>query len=200
MLGFDSGNLKIGLGLRYGILDGLDVGLARFNGTTDDIDDYEFDARYQLIRESDSTPDVAVIAGVAWFYGASGTNSYPFFSKVLAGKTISDRAYASAGVAYHAQSRAQGKTAADDDYSVAAVAALEVAMLPSTSLATEWSFPMAGFNAGVPAWSAGAKFRTHGHTFSIALSNTQNISADGIVTGSDRWGNPIIAFTITRKI
>lgn len=200
LLGFDSGNLKIGLGVRRGILDELDAGLARFNGTTDDIDAYEFDGRYELTGENDGMADLAVVAGFAWFDGASGTNDFPFFMKVIAGKTVWKRAYASAGIAHHALSRAPGKTAGDDDYSAAAVATFEAALRPSVSLATECSFPIAGFDAGAPAWSVGAKFRTHGHAFSVLLSNTQNISSDGIVAGSDRWGHPVVGFTITRKI
>ena len=34
-LGFDNGQLKIGLAARYGIFDCLDVGLQRINGTAD---------------------------------------------------------------------------------------------------------------------------------------------------------------------
>jgi hypothetical protein len=174
--------------------------MVRFNATSDDTDAYDFDARCRLLDESDGIADLAVVAGAAWFDGASGTNAFPFFAKVLAGRTVQNRAYASAGVAYHAKSRASGKTADDDDHSVAALATLEVAVSESALLATEWSFPVGGFDAGDPAWSAGVKFRTHGHAFSVILSNTQNISADGIVTGSDRWGDPIIGFTITRTL
>ena len=60
---------------------------------------------------------------------------------------------------------------------------------------------MAGYGEKYPAFSASLKFTTHRHTFSIILSNTQYISADGIVANS-RWGlgDAIVGFMITREI
>ena len=62
-LGFDSGNIKIGIGVLYGLTDWIDISAYRSNGTVERFDTYQFTARTQLLKEKDEVFDVAILFG-----------------------------------------------------------------------------------------------------------------------------------------
>ena len=67
-----------------------------------------------------------------------------------------------------------------------------------------WNFELvsnvAGYHSKYPVISSSFKFIVPGHTFSIIFSNSQYVSADGIVSNSPRgFGDTIIGFNITRE-
>ncbi|MBI2440927.1 MAG: hypothetical protein HYV35_06095 [Lentisphaerae bacterium] len=200
LLGFDTGNLKIGLGLRYGLLDNLDLAVGRYNGTTDDFDVYEFSLRCQVVNEQKNGFDGAFVLGLSAFDEPEREDFYGTYAELLAGKTFFRRLYPTVGIMHHSESTGIGKTADDDQSSLAVATTLNALLVDRLALVSEWSFPVAGYNAGYPAWVVGLKYSTWGHSFSLVLSNTQNISSDGLVAGSDRLARPIIGFTITRLL
>ena len=51
LLGFDAGGMKIGIGLRYAILDNLETGFYRLNGTVEIFDTYDFDLKCCLLNQ-----------------------------------------------------------------------------------------------------------------------------------------------------
>lgn len=200
LLGFDDGNLKIGLGLRYGVCETLDLSATRFNGTTDSFDTYEFVLRYQIAREQRHGLDGAIVAGFSAFDEPKEEDFYGAYAAAHVGKTVLRRLYPTVGVLHHSDSSGPGKTADDAESSTALVATLNGLVVNRLALVAEGSVPVAGFEVGEPAWAAGPKYSSYGHTFSVVISNTQNISADGLAAGADRLDHPVIGFTITRRL
>jgi hypothetical protein len=203
MMGFDVGAMKIGLGLRFGIFDRLDVGLLRLNGTLADFnfDTYDFDGKYHLLRQASQHIDLAVRGGATWFNVAGGPDRSAFFTQLLVNRELYKRVRVGSGLLYHSDSYNDTKTSADAKHSLAVPATLEIRVLPWLALNGEFAAAVDGYGSDFPAVSTSAKILTHRHTFSLVFSNTQYIGPSGIVTGSARGaGGLIFGFTIAREL
>jgi hypothetical protein len=199
-LGFDNGGLKIGLGFRWSPVNNFDVGLRRFNNVFEPWDTYEFDGRYQLLKERDHLIDGAIIGGATWFYQYTGQDASGFYGAALAGRSFWDQSYLSAGIMFHTKSTYMTKTVADKSASVAVPLSLIVSTPIGLSVLAESFIPLSGYySAGKPSLTAGLKYATYHHTFSLLFSTTQYTSFDGAVTGSDHSNKPGAGFMITRK-
>lgn len=199
LLGFDAGGLKILLGLRYGLLQGLDIGVERLNGNPERYDVYGFDARWTALRESRHFLDLCLTGGTTWFEQEGAGDAVAISGRVQAGRSLFRSVYLSAGILGHSDSSHGRKASGDSDYSVAIPVYAGWVVLPTLTLAAEAVFPVAGYSAGWASWTAGPKFTTHGHTFALLLSTTQYTTTDGLVAGSDRPDKPVFGFSITRQ-
>jgi hypothetical protein len=203
LMGFDVGAMKIGLGLRFGIFDCLDAGMLRLNGTLADynIDTYEFDGKYHLLRQSSHPIDLAVRSGVTWFNVAENPDRKGFFVQILGNRDLGGRVRIGSGLLYHTNSYNDTKLSADSRHSTAVPATLEVRILHWLSLNGEVAAAVSGYGSDFPAFSTSAKVLTHRHTFSLIFSNTQYFGPSGIATGSARGaGGLIFGFTIAREL
>ena len=200
LLGFDSGNLTIGLGVRYSLLDSLDIGVERYNATVTDYDTYEFNSRFQLLAEDRGLADIAIGGGLTWFDAESLSDEYGGMAEVLIGRTLFGKLYVTSGVMYHSRPAVMTGTEDVPHYSAAVLATANLLVMERVALVTEWSIPVAGAWEGSPAWSAGPKVYSFGHTFSLVVSNAHDISDDRLAAGSTRWNHPIFGFTITRQL
>lgn len=200
LLGFDSGNLKIGIGLRYGITDEVDVGVRRFNGTVDLFDVYEFDLRMQVQSEASSMLDFSFQTGGTWFDEPEKSDFFGFYGMMTIGKTLADRTYITAGVLHHTESTGPMKTEADETSSSAALFSANFLVRTGLAIVAEFSLPVNGYDSGYGTWAIGPKLQTWGHSFAIVFSNSQFISYDGLSAGSERSNDPVFGFTITREL
>jgi hypothetical protein len=203
LLGFDVGAMKIGLGLRFGIFDHLDFGLLRLNGTLADfnVDTYDFDGKYHLLRQASHHVDLAVRAGVTWFNVADGPDRSAFFTQLLVNRELSRRVRIGSGLLHHTDSYNDTKKPSDLKHSTAVPATIEVRVLRWLALNGEVAAAFHGYGSEFPAFSTSAKVLTHRHTFSLIFSNTQYLGPSGIVTGSARGaGGLIFGFTIAREL
>ncbi len=203
LMGFDVGAMKIGLGLRFGLFDRFDVGLLRLNGTLADynIDTYDFDGKYHLLRQATHHVDVAVRGGVTWFNVAGLPDRSAFFTQLLVNRELSGRVRIGSGVLYHSDSYNDTKLSSDPKHSAAIPATVEVRVLPWLALNGEVAATVSGYGSDFPAFSASAKMLTRRHTFSLVFSNTQYLGPGGIATGSARGaGGLIFGFTIVREL
>lgn len=202
-LGFDGGSLKIGLGLRYGLLDTLDIGVLRLNGTVEVFDTYELDARYQAMRQEKHGIDVAVRGGVTWFaQPRAQRDAHGFMLQFLMSRVILDRIVVGGGVLYHSQSSSPTKNARDARGSTAVMGLLELRVTDLWAFDMEISETLAGYRGKFPIMTVGPRLITNRHTFAVVLSNSQYITADGLVANSNRasikdW---VLGFNITREI
>ncbi|MBI9092101.1 MAG: hypothetical protein JEZ12_23055 [Desulfobacterium sp.] len=65
----------------------------------------------------------------------------------------------------------------------------------------EISANVSGYGSDNPQVRAGLKLFTHRHTFAIVLSNTQYMSAGGVVSNTEHdFGDAVLGFTITREL
>jgi hypothetical protein len=202
-LGFDAGNLKIGLGLRYGILDNLEVGVLRSNGTfpRHRSDTYDFDGKYQLFHQDRQYIDGAVRGGITWLSTEDDEDSAGFFFQFLATRVISERLRLGTGFLYHSDSYNDDKLEIDDDYSVAIPLLVEVRLTRRMALSGELVPNVAGYREDHPVFAISIKFITHRHSFAIVFSNNQHFTPDGIVTNTNRdFDDMIMGFTITREL
>ena len=202
LLGFDGGGLKIVLGLRYGILDDLDVGVLRQNGTLEVYDTWEFDTRYRLLSQSAGRPfDFTLRLGVDWYNAPTG-NAAGGFVQVLISRVVANRALLGGGVLYASNSSGPTKSNNDAKVSAALLLQVEVRLLENLALAAELTQNVAGFHERYPVISFGPKIVSNRHTFSFVISNSQYMTADSLITNTYRiapkqW---VLGFHITREI
>jgi len=199
--GFDSGALKIGIGVRYGILERLDAGAYRLNSGTEVFDTYEFDARYWLLDQKRHYLNLAARAGLTWFVQEGMKDAIGFFGQLFIDRTFFKRLTVGTGLLIHSESTSDNKSSWAPEFSLAIPAYVEVRILRWLAWNAEMTAAVAGFGEKWPAFSSAVKFISPRHTFSLVLTNTQYIAADGIVTGAWRGGKDlIVGFNITREI
>ena len=199
--GFDAGGLKIGLGLRYGILDNLDAGFYRLNGTTETFDVYEFDLRFRFLEQKKHHLSLALRAGVTWFFQPDRADAAGFLAQLVAQRSLFKRLNLALGVAFHSDSSGPGKARDDPNHSFALTGLIEVRIASFLAWNLEISASLFGYGAKWPAWSTSLKFLTPRHIFSLVVTNTQYTSTDGMVGNSSRgFGDLIVGFSITREL
>jgi hypothetical protein len=198
-LGFD-GAIQVGFGLRYGVVDNLDVGVYRTANPLYATDTYEFDARYQALHQADVGIDLAGRAGVTWFSQPNASDASGFYGQLLATRLLVNRILISAGWLYHSNSTNDTKYNQDKKWSTAGAIGVEARLAAPVSLDAELVSCVAGYCSKNPAFSAGVKYFTNRHTFALVCGNTQYITADGYLTNTDRqWNKMVIGFNLTRE-
>lgn len=200
-LGFDAGGLKIGIGLRYGIIDGLDVGVYRTNGSS--FDTYEFDGRYQLLTQENNFVDLAVRGGATWFVQKNMQDASGYFGQLLANRVLFERWLISANVSVHSSSSNPAKRKGDTDYTTGASLSSEYRFVDYFGIAAEIASGISGYRDGnMPIITVGPKFFTNRHTFAIVLSNSQALTSDSLITNSS-LKNPkdwLLGFNVIREL
>lgn len=191
-LGLDTG-LRVGIGLRYGITEGVDVGILRANGLTEPFDIYEFDIR-KSHKHNGTT--VGVRAGASTFYVAGATSTAWFvqggLQKSLGGVTLTAMA------AFHQNSTGATKTPLDLDHSFGLGAGVEVPVTESMSVAGDVVASLGGYRVVYPGVTVGAKWRSWRHTFALMLTNTDHVTLDGLIANTPRAA-PSLGFNVTRE-
>jgi hypothetical protein len=205
-LGFD-GPLQVGLGLRYGVIDNLDVGIYRAG--TSATDTYELDFRYRALTQDVAGIDVGVRGGVTWFSQPNTSDAHGFYGQILASRLLLNRVLITAGWLYHSNSTndtkyniaSESKTGLGDKaWSTAGAVGIEARLAAPVALDAELVSCVAGYCSKNPAFSAGVKYLTSRHTFALVCGNTQYLTADGYLTNTDRpWSKLVIGFNITRE-
>jgi hypothetical protein len=211
--GFDAGSLKIGLGLRYGILENLDAGFYRLNSATERFDVYQFDARYRLLRQERHHLDLGLRAGVTWFSQEDAEDAVGWLGQLLVDRRFFSRLTFGSGLLFHSDSTNGVKSSADRNWSLAVPVLLDVRILGWLSWNLEVAFNVAGYGtrgkrdaagkelSSWPAFSSAVRFITSRHTFELVLTNNQYTSADGVVANTPRgFDKLIVGFTITREL
>lgn len=222
-LGYDAGNLKVMIGLRYAVLDGLDLGLAFANSTLEPWRTYELDARWQFLRREKHFVDVAVRAGFSLFHLESADDASGGFGQLMLGSLLFQRLYLSLGVLGHSSSSSEYKTQQDKVWTVALPLSADLRIASFLALSGEVIVPVAGYSTrdisnlnttvqgpGMPMMSAALKLITSRHTFAFVVANNQNMTSDAMITGSvaaktfvqaDQYDpNIVIGFRITRSV
>jgi len=205
-VGFDAGALKIGLTLRYGILDNLEVGAQRLSNGIDQFDTYQFDVKYWALHAERFFVDVAARAGATWYSVAQAPDSGGAFAQLIVSRSLRERAWLSSGLLYHSNASNDVRTSQDPQrssgqaYALAVPVALEVRLQTFLAWDAEASFNVAGHHAKYPILSTALKIVSYRHTFALIFSNSQYITADGLVANTSRGIHDlIVGFTITRE-
>jgi len=200
-LGLDAGALKIGLGIRYGILDDLDVGIYRLNNTIEIFDVYEIDARWRFLNQAEHHLDTALRAGVTWFVQPDMDDAVGFYGQLLADRVFLDQLLLAGGFLFHSESSNDRKSLDDVAYSGALALVIEWRFIDLLALNAEVAVNVLGYGSEWPAFAFALEVITHRHTFALVFSNTQYVTADGIVAGSWRGFEELVfGFQITREI
>jgi len=199
-LGLDAGNLKMGLGLRYGIFDFLDAGFYRLSNGTDLFDVYQFDTKLHLLRQQYHYINAAIVIGGTWFVQKDAKDASGFFGQILLDRRLWKCLLFGAGFAFHTDSSGETKVVESPDPSAAVLGYLEWRPIPRFSLNAEIAANVAGFGADYPVFGFAARVLTHRHSFSLVVANSQYMSADGIVANSRRGFKELVfGFQIVRE-
>ena len=207
--GLDAGGLKIGLGLRFGVLQGLDAGIYRLNNASERFDVYEFDARYQLLCQERHVVDLGLRAGLTWFSQEDADDAVGGFGQLLLGRRLWSRLTVATGLLFHSDSTNGVKSRDDDDWSLATMVVMDVRILPSLAWNVEAGINIAGYGtrgeaqqslSSWPSFDSAVRYITNRHTFAVVVSNNPYVSADGVVSNSPRgFDKLVVGFTITRE-
>jgi len=199
--GFDAGSMKIGLGLRYGVRDKLDVGIYRLNNGTEQFDTYEIDGRFQLTEQSRLGLDMALRGGVSVFVQEDRQDASGFFLQGLGNYVYKSKYLFGGGVGFHSDSSNPAKSPQDTNFTTGLLGYAEARLVDWFAVDFELGMKLLGYGAKWPTISTGIKIFTNRHTFAFVMSNTQMMAADGIIsntaTNFDDW---ILGFNITREI
>jgi hypothetical protein len=199
-LGFDFPGLKIGLSLRYGILDNLEVGAQRLSNGPDVFDVYQFDAKYWALRAERCFVDVAVRGGGTWYEVPHGADSGGGFAQLIVSRSLRERLWLSSGLLYHSNASNDVRIGRGQTYAMAIPVAAEVRLQTFLAWDVEASINVAGYHAKYPVLATALKMITNRHTFALIFSNSQYITADGLVANTSRGRhNLVLGFTITRE-
>lgn len=202
LFGFDKGALKVLLGVRFGILDKLDIGVVRLNGTLEKFDTYEFDLRWNILNQAKFGVDLGLRGGFDWYAQEGAKDAIGAIVEVMVGRLFANRLYTGFNILFSSNSSGPKKSNLDASSS----AAIQLAIDPRLSSGFSWPFEMtytvAGYKLTAPVMTTGPKWVTNRHMFAIVLSNTQYITTDGIVTNSDRFNfkDWVLGFHITREL
>jgi hypothetical protein len=201
-LGFDSHGIKLGLGLRYGVTDRVDVGVFRLNGTIEVFDTYEVDLRYQLLNQARHGIDVAARGGLTWFVQEDRSDALGILAQLMASRLLFGRLLVSSGLLLHSDSSNDRKAATDPGHSVAAAAAVEYRLTGNVAWDLEVTAAFSGYRSRYPTFSTGPKILTHRYTVAVAITNTQYIGADGLVSNTRRgsYDKLILGVNLTREL
>ena len=197
-LGFD-GPMSVGLGVRYGVIDNLDVGAYRTFASFG-TDTYEFDARFLALHQEDAGVDVAVRAGLSWFSQPNIEDATGYFGQLLVTRLLFNRLLLTGAALYHSNSTNSSKYNEDKKYSVAGAGGAELRLAALVALDAEVVACTSGYCSKNPAFSGGVKFFTNRHTFALVCGNTAYLTSDWYVTNTDtKWKALVIGFNITRE-
>lgn len=204
--GFDAGGLKIGLALRYGILDNLEVGALRLSNGYDVYDTYQFDVKYWALDATRVGVDVAIRAGGTWYSESRGPDSGGGFAQLIASRSLRERVWLATGLYYDSNATNENHPvlgyprATNQDYALAIPVAFELRLQTFLAWDAEAVFNVAGYHSKYPVASTAIKFITERHTFALIVSNSQYIGADGLVANTTHGIHQlIVGFTITRE-
>jgi hypothetical protein len=205
-VGFDAGYLKIGLALRYGILDNLEVGAQRLSNGSDVYDTYQFDVKYWALHAEQYFVDVAARAGATWYSVLNGPDSGGGFAQLIVSRSLREYLWLASGLYYHSNATNENRVdknlqrPSGQAYALAIPVALEVRLQTFLAWDAEASFNVAGYHAKYPVLATAFKIISNRHTFALIMSNSQDIAADGLVANTGRsFHYLIVGFTITRE-
>jgi hypothetical protein len=196
-VGLDS-PVRVGLGFRYGLIDDLDLGIYRSGSSRTDT--YELDLRYQILHQATMGLDLAARYGASWFSQPYAKDAAGFYGQVLATRLFANRVLVNLGAFYHSNSTNDTKYNQDKAWSVAAGGGIEVRLAAPVAIAAESVSCSAGYCSKNPTFSAGIKYFTNRHAFTLLVGNTNYLTADGYITNTDRpWSKLSIGFNIRRS-
>ncbi len=195
--GLDS-SVRVGLGVRFGVIEGLDAGIYRAG--TPGTDTYELDARFQAMRQEDMGVDLAIRAGLTWFAQPRRKDAAGVFGQLLATRLLARRILLSAGAFYHSSSTNDTKYNQDKAWSVAVGGGVEARVSGPLAVDAELVACTAGYCSRNPTFSAGLKLLTPRHTFAVVCGNTTYLTADGYIADTERpWSKLTLGLQITRS-
>lgn len=199
-LGLDSGNLKIGIGLRVGLKEYMDVGFYRLSNGRDLFDVYEFDTKMRFLSQDYAFINASLRVGGTWFVQQNAPDAAGFLGQVNIDRRLFGTLLIGTGFAFHTDSSNDEKYYGDQDPSAAVLGYLEWRPIRRFSLNGEMAAAVAGYKSKYPNFAFSTRFLTHRHSFALVVSNTQYMSADGIVTNSWRgFGHMVFGFQIVRE-
>lgn len=212
LLGVESG-VKVGILFGYGITKNWDVMVQRTNGRHQYAknlagEDGSFDlwdvmTKYRFLDENRQGVDASLLLGTTVFWQDDGNKEYAENAALLFEKSFwrfragSGLLYTSLSTFEHVNSNQNGGAPNKDyinefyganpgepNHTMAIPVSVSFALTKSQQLFGEAAFPVDGYDTDCgPSMSAGWRYNTHTHAYSIYLSNNPNGSFNSAFTG-----------------
>ena len=192
LFGFDSA-AKIGLELRFGLLEGTQVGLHRTNDRT-----IQFFGQHSLFEQGESSP-VAVDAVVT----VEGLNNFRQDYSTGVGAVISRRMARRVAVyiepIWVANTNSLADELGNESHTFQIGLGSRLRWTPSVYLVGEFVPRIAGYSPGQHYGSFGIEKRAGGHMFQLNVSNGLGTTMGQLARGSTGRNNWHIGFNLSRK-
>jgi hypothetical protein len=206
--GFDSG-AQIGLGLRFGLFRGTQLGLYRTSDRT-----IALEARQELLREGRSPVGLSLGASIEglnnfgltdWPPGAEPLHEFSPSVRLVASRTLGTRGAVYVAPAWVGNTRVVPSAPGDEDGTLVLGLGARLRLVGSMALVGEVHPRLAGYagdlGSGNPDALAtfGVEWRVGGHAFQLNFSNALGTTPAQVARGAQGLDGWFIGFNLTRK-
>ncbi len=197
LFGFDGG-AQIGLGLRFGLLRGTQLGVYRTSDRT-----IQFHAQQELLRERPDRPGVSLLGSLEG--GDNFSEEYSPSLALVLSKKLADRAAVYLVPSWVGHTRTDASAAGSDENTFVLGVGARLRVGASASLVAEVHPRLAGYKgdlgSGDPDSLAvfGLEGRVGGHSFQLNFGNALGTTPAQVARGAQGLNGWFIGFNLTRK-
>ena len=208
LFGFDGG-AQIGLGLRFGLFRGTQLGLYRTSDRT-----IALEARQELLREGRSPVGLSLGASIEglnnfgltdWPPGAEPLHEFSPSLRLVVSRTLGTRGAVYVAPAWVGSTRVVPSSPGDEDGTLVLGLGARLRVVGSMALVGEVHPRLAGYagdlGSGNPDALAtfGVEWRVGGHAFQLNFSNALGTTPAQVARGAQGLEGWFIGFNLTRK-
>lgn len=208
LFGFDGG-AQIGLGLRFGLFRGTQLGLYRTSDRT-----IQLELRQELLRESRSPVGVSLGVSIEgldnfgltdWPPGAEPLHEFSPSLRLVLSRTLGSRGAVYAAPSWVGNTRVLPSAPGDEDGTLVLGLGARFRVFGSMALVGEVHPRLAGYAGDLgsgdpdPIATFGVEWRVGGHAFQINVSNALGTTPAQVARGAQGLEGWFIGFNLTRK-
>ncbi|HEX9186164.1 MAG TPA: DUF5777 family beta-barrel protein [Vicinamibacteria bacterium] len=208
LFGFDGG-AQIGLGLRFGLFRGTQLGLYRTSDRT-----IQLEVRQALLREGQSPVGLSLAASIEglnnfgltdWPPGAEPLHDFSPSLRLVVSRTLGSRGAVYVAPSWVGNTRVVPSAPGDEDGTLVLGLGVRLRVFGSMALVGEVHPRLAGYAGDLgsgdpdPLATIGVEWRVGGHAFQINFSNTLGTTPAQVARGAQGLDGWFIGFNLTRK-
>lgn len=203
------GGAQIGLGLRFGLFRGTQLGLYRTSDRT-----IQLEARQELLREGRSPVGLSLGASIEglnnfgltdWPPGAEPLHEFSPSLRLVASRSLGTRGAVYVAPAWVGNTRVVPSAPGDEDGTLVLGLGARLRVFGSMALVGEVHPRLAGYAGDLgsgdpdPLATFGIEWRVGGHAFQLNFSNTLGTTPAQVARGAQGLDGWFIGFNLTRK-
>lgn len=174
----------IGMGIRMGIWDGIDLGVLR--NRSKDFAVYEADIRVTFLDQSWAPVTLAVRGGAAFFARKYSSTGSAGFAELIVERTFWDRVLLLSTLAFHGDSTSSTKNATDINETIGVGSAVEVAVFDWLLLSADAMYGVSGYRERFLTFAVGPKLLAGNFSFAALVTSNDYVTLDGLIANTPR--------------